>query len=388
MYQHPFLQTIPKVSRFRDVTRSQNFRSLPTNWLVAIMDIKDSTEAIESGHYRDVNIIGASGIIGCFNAAGKKQLPFSFGGDGSAICIPADLAEKVRGVLANIRQIAYRSYHLKLRVALVPVRMVRDAGYDIKITLLKLSELETQPMFTGGGLSYAEELLKEEPLPPPCSIPEGYLSYSADFNGLECRWKAVPSPSDETISLLIHTLSSSDEIYQNILKTIQSIYGEDPSPHPLRERDLKFRYNPVKLMGEIKIRTFGKNALQRISYFLKVILQNLIGEWFMKRQHQTEATDWGLYKSDLVRHADYRKFDDMLRMVIAGTVKQREELTGYLDRLHNEGKIVYGIHASDSSLVTCMVYKYHRNHIHFVDGNDGGYAIAAKQLKKQLKLNK
>ena len=27
-------------------------------------------------------------------------------------------------------------------------------------------------------------------------------------------------------------------------------------------------------------------------------------------------------------------------------------------------------------------------HIHFIDGGDGGYAMAAKQLKTQLKANK
>jgi len=30
------------------------------------------------------------------------------------------------------------------------------------------------------------------------------------------------------------------------------------------------------------------------------------------------------------------------------------------------------------------VKSYKGNHIHFVDGSDGGYAMAAKGLKKQL----
>jgi Protein of unknown function (DUF3095) len=35
--------------------------------------------------------------------------------------------------------------------------------------------------------------------------------------------------------------------------------------------------------------------------------------------------------------------------------------------------------------MTCIVQSYNGNHLHFVDGSDGGYALAAHQLKQQLK---
>jgi hypothetical protein len=31
------------------------------------------------------------------------------------------------------------------------------------------------------------------------------------------------------------------------------------------------------------------------------------------------------------------------------------------------------------------VFSYNGNHVHFVDGSDGGYALAARSLKVQLK---
>lgn len=41
---------------------------------------------------------------------------------------------------------------------------------------------------------------------------------------------------------------------------------------------------------------------------------------------------------------------------------------------------------SKESLVTCFVQSTDPGeHIHFVDGGDGGYAMAAKQLKTQIK---
>ncbi|MDZ7764789.1 MAG: DUF3095 family protein [Melioribacteraceae bacterium] len=73
-----------------------------------------------------------------------------------------------------------------------------------------------------------------------------------------------------------------------------------------------------------------------------------------------------------------------MRMVIAGTKVQRARLTFYLEQLRLQGKIVYGIHSSPNSLVTCLVEDYNLEHVHFLDGSTGGYALAALKLKEQL----
>ncbi|MFL5812138.1 MAG: DUF3095 family protein [Bdellovibrionia bacterium] len=40
---------------------------------------------------------------------------------------------------------------------------------------------------------------------------------------------------------------------------------------------------------------------------------------------------------------------------------------------------------SDSALMTCFVERLSKGkHIQFVDGNKGGYAMAAKRLKEQI----
>ncbi|MEO1143394.1 MAG: DUF3095 family protein [Pseudomonadota bacterium] len=46
------------------------------------------------------------------------------------------------------------------------------------------------------------------------------------------------------------------------------------------------------------------------------------------------------------------------------------------------GKIIYGIHLQDEALITCVVPSIHQgDHVHFIDGSDGGYAQAAKKMK-------
>jgi hypothetical protein len=34
--------------------------------------------------------------------------------------------------------------------------------------------------------------------------------------------------------------------------------------------------------------------------------------------------------------------------------------------------------------MTCLVFNYEDDHIHFLDVADGGYALAAKDMKQQL----
>lgn len=111
----------------------------------------------------------------------------------------------------------------------------------------------------------------------------------------------------------------------------------------------------------------------------------LLGNIFMARNIKTNETNWAVYKKDLISNADFRKFDDMIRKVISGTKQMRIELTEYLEQKRKNGEIIYGIHVSDSALMTCVVDKYEKNHFHFVDGSDGGYAMAAKQMKDQIK---
>lgn len=52
--------------------------------------------------------------------------------------------------------------------------------------------------------------------------------------------------------------------------------------------------------------------------------------------------------------------------------------------MQTEGKLNYGIHQSDAALVTCLINQVGVNHLHFVDGADGGYALAATDLKSKL----
>jgi hypothetical protein len=71
-------------------------------------------------------------------------------------------------------------------------------------------------------------------------------------------------------------------------------------------------------------------------------------------------------------------------MVMDGSEAQANVLQAFLGEEYKQGKLVYGMHKSREALVTCIVQSYSSNHMHFVDGSDGGYALAARGLKAQL----
>ena len=94
------------------------------------------------------------------------------------------------------------------------------------------------------------------------------------------------------------------------------------------------------------------------------------------------------YLPTMRTHADFRKFDDVLRMVLDCSEEQVKEINHYLEDQYNAGHLFYGLFCSSTALMTCYVQDIEPGqHIHFIDGGDGGYAMAAKQLKAQLKAH-
>ena len=80
--QPHFYAQLPLFTRFEDVTHPENYSPLPDDWVILIADVVGSTKAIDSGRYKDVNVVGASAIIAVLNAAGDIVVPYTFGGDG------------------------------------------------------------------------------------------------------------------------------------------------------------------------------------------------------------------------------------------------------------------------------------------------------------------
>ena len=375
-----FYKNLKQVDDFSKIMQDSNYSLIPNDWYVIVSDIKDSTKAIEKGMYKQVNFVAALTIIGILNIDKNEDFPYVFGGDGASLLIPPSLLEKSKKVLIEASKKAKEAFDLELRIGFISIKEIEKRGCFIEITKLEITKDYTQAIIRGNGLELAEELLKKEY--ETFKIQDDISNtYTANFDGLECRWEDIKTLKDETISILIKSINqkNSNEIYTKCIKSIEEIAGNYEQRNPIKEiEQLNLSFNPMILNAEASI--FSKNKIGKFFTILKLAFENLLGLILMK----FSIGQWGKYKQRIIRTTDTEKFDDMLRMVISTDINQTKKLEEYLENLFQKRDIVYGIHKSDSALMTCLIFQRHGKHIHFVDSSKGGYALAAKELKNRL----
>ena len=144
-----FYAGLPILPDFSGVTDPRNYAPLPNDWHVATCDVRNSTLAVQAGNYKHVNTVGASAVTAMLNAAGALDIPFVFEGDGSAFCVPPELLEDAKAALVKTQEMAQKSFSLELRVATLPVAKIREAGFDIQVARVRVSENYNQAAFAG-----------------------------------------------------------------------------------------------------------------------------------------------------------------------------------------------------------------------------------------------
>lgn len=384
-----FYRDLPALLSFAEVTKSQLHVDVPEDWWIVVADVVGSTKAIEAGAYKMVNTVGVACIAAVTNVDRTIDLPFVFGGDGATFAIPEHLREHVICALRGTQQLSREGFGLSLRVGLVNVGALLEQGFWVKLAKIRLSPHVTQPALSGRGWEEAERRVKTPDAPGVQRVEEEGGPIEASFEGFECRWHGVPSFRDHKLALLVAAISPDAEAniatYQRVFEQIHSIYGDVAQYHPLRADRLRLAFNPKLLSHEWRVRTGNLGIWQRLAYFAKMLFQNLAGRILFACNRNTGNTRWSHYRDELVENSDFRKFDGMLRMVMDGSEAQAEQLQAFLETGYRDHRLVYGMHKSREALVTCIVQSYNGNHIHFIDGSDGGYALAARELKRQLK---
>jgi len=383
-----FYRDLSPLASFAEATEGRLHVDLPNDWWIVIADVTRSTRAIESGAYKKVNTVGVACIAAVTNVDHSIDLPFVFGGDGATFAIPEMLRERVICALRGAQRLARASFGLDLRVGLVQVSELTQQGYWVRLAKVRLSPHVTQPALSGRGWEEAEKRVKQYGMPGALKVVEQEGPATASFEGFECRWQGVPSFYDHKLSLLVAAISPDADAnlatYRRLLQKIQQIYGDVAHYHPLRSDRMRLTFDLRSLTHEWHVRSAGSGWRKRLGYLLRMLLQNLAGRLLFARNMDTGSVKWSHYRDELVQNSDFRKFDGMLRMIMDGSESQATELQEFLEEECRERRLVYGMQKSPEALVTCIVQSYTGNHLHFVDGSDGGYALAARALKHRL----
>ena len=250
-----FYSRIHPVDAFEAVAAADSYVTLPDDWWIVAADVVDSTTAISAGAYKVVNSIGVAVIAAVTNCMRPTEVPYVFGGDGALLCIPGGKVEPVGHALAATVAMAAHSFELELRAAIVPVTYLRTMGHDVLVARHRVSPQYDQCAFYGGGVEYAERELKQGGLPDEYVL-QGDPSGSADYSGLECRWAEVPSPSEETVAVIIDATSTGAGalgLYRRIVSRIEEIYGGADQCRPVTEEGLRATLSSAMLSTESRL---------------------------------------------------------------------------------------------------------------------------------------
>ena len=149
--------------------------------------------------------------------------------------------------------------------------------------------------------------------------------------------------------------------------------------HPVPENGPPMKWPPPGLEIDAHVSRNGRNMmLQKIV----LLFQNLLIAILFKSGKRMGQFEPDHYKHMVSSNADFRKFDDGLKMTLdcdPSTLKRIEQM---LEEARARGKIKYGLHAQDEAMMTCIVPSATRDdHMHFVDGASGGYARAAAAMR-------
>lgn len=370
-----FYARLPVFEQFSRLTDPAIYTPLPDGWVLGLSDILKSTAAIAKGRYKEVNTAAASLIAALANKLGGQDFPFVFGGDGASFAVPPQQAGIARDVLASVAAWAQDAFGFTLRVALVPVSEIRAEGYDVRIARFAASHDVTYAMFAGGGLAYAERRMKEGafavPPAPPGTLP--------DLTGLSCRFDELVSEKGIILSLIAIPAPGNDQAaFTRLIAEVLSL-ADNP-----REARRPIPSGGPPLSGpfkgfEIEVKTVKQGSL---AARVQLAIMRLIAFLIFKIGQPIGGFDPVRYRDQLVENTDFRKFDDGLRMTLDCTPALVDRLEGMLAQAQENGIVRYGLHRQQSALMTCFVPSPTRSdHVHFVDGAMGGYAMAARALK-------
>ena len=374
-----FYDTVPVFNRFSGIMDPGRYQALPDDWMLGLADVVQSTRAIAENRYKAVNMAGAAVIAAVANALDNRDFPFVFGGDGASFAVAPQDAEMARAALAATATWVQEELDLTLRVAMVPVGAIRERGFDLKVARFGPSRNVAYAMFSGGGVAFADAAMKRgefaiAPAPP---------GTRPDLSGLSCRFAEMPSLRGVIMSIVVVPGTTSDDpAFRSLIEDIVQLVERSPeASRPVPPGGPALRWPPKGLELEARARRRRGRSLCAAA---GCMLYGFTGLSYLVLKYKIRLGKFipNVYIQQVVDNSDFRKYDDGLRMVLDCSVALADTIEQRLAAAAANGIARYGTHRQASAMMTCFTPSpTDSHHVHFIDGANGGYTLAARALK-------
>ena len=374
-----FFASLPLLAAGLDTFDASRYGRAPDDWELAVTDIVDSTGAIARGRHKTVNFVAAMGITALRNLCAPTRIPFLFGGDGAVVMVPPEYAAKARVELARVRGMAERDFEMRLRAGIVPVRALRQVGVDVLVGRYEPTPGNSFGVFLGGGVGLLEASIRgrgndhlAEVAAVPADLDDGA---PVDLEGLSCRWDTLHSTRGAMLTLILQGAADLAGVYADVL----ALAGPEADARPVRHDTLRLRWPPTGFMLEARARRRGGFLP---AWAVRVLFDSLLARLSFARAKPIGDFDPHRYRSEMITNTDFCKHDETVCLVIDCPTDAVEAIRRYLDQAAPARRIRYGMHVSQTALMTCLVMSPADSlHVHFVDGGAGGYTSASRGLK-------
>jgi hypothetical protein len=309
------------------------------------------------------------------------QVPYQFGGDGAVALVPPGDLAVARRTLARVRRFALRDFDLDLRIGIVPVGALTARGAAVRVGRYEPSPGSAYAVFRGGGVERLETAVKgrgDDALALEAMVNESEDDGEPpDLTGLSCRWTPIKAARGSMVSLVLRCAD-----HPQVHAELTRIAGLD-GLHALQATRLNPKWPPAGLAREAKAQR-GRVPLPFMFVVTAVI--TLIAYVFVRFRISAGNFNPDRYVKEVREGAvDFARADDSLCVVFDCPNDRIAPLREYLDGRVARGDLKYGMHLSDHAVMTCLVVSTDAGqHVHFVDGGNGGYTAAATKLKAQV----
>jgi len=374
-----FYQSLPILDDFAKAMKAENYAPLPDDWVVGVSDVVGSTKAIAQGRYKMVNMVGAGVIAAVANALERREFPFVFGGDGASLAVSSGDAAAAAEALAAMAAFAQAEFDLELRAAMIPVSEIRAAGRDVRVARFAASEHCVYAMFSGGGLAWFDERAKRGEY----ALASAARHARPNLAGLNCRWSVAPARHGLVLSLIV-TPHGDDPRYAALVEGIVgTALDAGRCGRPITVENLGVAA-PEKAIA-LETSAISASGAPRWNAWATAAGSYLLAATVHKFKLKAGRYDAALYAADVAANADFRKFNDGLRMTLDCTPAFADALEARLAAADDFAD--WGLFRQKAAQLTCFVPSIaDRGHVHFVDGADGGYAMAATAMKARRLL--